>query len=295
MGKMTDLELIEEIRQRFEFNRNALQEMRVLTQKLEQMNEKLQESEAVKSHFLSNIRNEIINPLSAIMGLSSPGSSGNVSLSAWQKSAAMIYREAFHLDFQLQNIFMAAELEAGEAEPYFSKADLTAILTSCREKMSYYIEEKNLDFELIAPEHAVAVVDANKFELIVLNLLSNAFEFNEQQGKVTLTVQVGPETGLKLTVEDTGPGINPADQEVVFDRFRQLEVGTTKTHRGHGLGLSLCRALAELFGGSLTLESEPSRGTTVTVLLPNSDQYVETVATEGNAFLFESSDDAEVF
>lgn len=295
MGKMTDLELIEEIRQRFEFNRNALQEMRVLTQKLELMNEKLQESDAVKSHFLSNIRNEIINPLSAIMVLSSSGFSGNVSLATWQKSAAMIYREAFNLDFQLQNIFMAAELEAGEAEPFFSKTDLITLLTSCREKLSCHIEEKNLDFKLVAPEHAVAVVDAKKFELIVLNLLSNAFEFNEQQGKVTLTVQSDPETGLKLVVEDTGPGIDPADQEVVFDRFRQLEVGATKTHRGHGLGLSLCRALAELFGGNLTLESEPSRGTTVTVLLPSSDQHVETVATGGNTFLFESSDATEVF
>ena len=69
MHKPTDEELIEEIRRRFEFNRKALDDMRAMTRKLEQVNEKLQESEALKSQFLSNIRNEINNPLSAIMGL----------------------------------------------------------------------------------------------------------------------------------------------------------------------------------------------------------------------------------
>jgi len=295
MAEMTDFELIEEIRKRFEFNRNALQELRVLTKKLEQMNEKLQDSEAVKSHFLSNIRNEIINPLSAIMGLASQGSSGGGDELAWQKSAAMIYSEAFNLDFQLQNIFMTAELEAGEAEPDFSKTDVVAIVTSCLEKLSPYIDEKALNFELVLPEQAVFVTDAKKFELIVLNLLSNAFEFNEIQGKVILTVQVDTEQGLRIVIEDNGPGIDLDDQEVVFDRFKQLDVGTTKTHRGHGLGLSLCRALAELLGGSLSLQSGLSQGTVVTVLLPYCDQHVETVATEGNMFLFESSDDTEVF
>ena len=295
MGKMTDLELIEEIRQRFEFNRNALQEMRTLTKKLERINEKLQESEAVKSHFLSNIRNEIINPLSAIMGLASQGSSGVFDTSAWQKSAAMIYNEAFNLDFQLQNIFMAAELEAGEADPDFSKTDIVAVVTSCLEKLSHHIDEKTLDFELVHPGQVVFATDAKKIELIVLNLLSNAFEFNENQGKVTLSVEVDAEQGLQVVVEDNGPGIDPDNQEVVFDRFKQLEVGTTKTHRGHGLGLSLCRALAELLGGSLSLESALSQGTVVTVQLPYCDQHVETVATDGNLFLFESSDDTEVF
>ncbi len=295
MGKMTDLELIEEIRQRFEFNRNALQEMRTLTKKLEIINEKLQESEAVKSHFLSNIRNEIINPLSAIMGLASQGSSGGCDTSAWQKSAAMIYNEAFNLDFQLQNIFMAAELEAGEAAPDFSKTDIVAVVTSCLEKLSHHIDEKALDFELVHPGQVVFATDAKKFELIVLNLLSNAFEFNEGQGKVTLSVEVDAEQGLQVVVEDNGPGIDPDNQDVVFDRFKQLEVGTTKTHRGHGLGLSLCRALAELLGGSLSLESALSQGTVVTVQLPYCDRHVETVATDGNLFLFESSDDTDVF
>ncbi len=295
MKKITDLELIDEIRQRFEFNRNALQELRVLTQKLEQMNEKLQESEAVKSHFLSNIRNEINNPLSAIMGLASQGSTENTDKAAWQTSATMIYGEAFNLDFQLQNVFMAAELEAGEAAPSFAKTDILAVITSCLDKLSHRLEEKALILEQETPEQIVFVSDAKKVELIVLNLLANAVEFCETQGKILIKARVDSDKELHLVVRDNGPGIDPADQETVFDRFRQLEVGTTKSHRGHGLGLSLCRSLAELLGGTLALESEPEQGTTVTVLLPFASQQVETVAKEGNLFLFDSSDDEEVF
>ena len=110
MHKPSDEELIEEIRQRFEFNQNALADLQALTQKLEQMNERLKESEALKSQFLSNIRNEINNPLTSIMGLSrqlitKPDAVENTAL-----VGPMIYMEAFNLDFQLQNIFIAAEL-----------------------------------------------------------------------------------------------------------------------------------------------------------------------------------------
>jgi len=207
MGKMTDLELIDEIRKRFEFNRNALHEMRILTQKLEQMNEKLQESEAVKSHFLSNIRNEINNPLSAIMGLAGQISVGKTDKTTWQSSAAMIYAEAFNLDFQLQNVFMAAELEAGEAEPFFAKVDVLAIVRSCLEKLSHRFDEKSLTLEQELPDQIVFVSDAKKVELIVLNLLANAAEFNQEQGKVLIKAGVEAGKGFTFIIEDDGPGL----------------------------------------------------------------------------------------
>ena len=294
MEKMTDLELIDEIRKRFEFNRNALQELRMLTQKLEEMNEKLQESEALKSHFMSNIRNEINNPLSAIMGLAGQSSVVNVSAEEWQTSAAMIYREAFNLDFQLQNIFMAAELEAGETLPSFAKVDVAAIVISCLDKLSHYFEEKALTFAREMPDRAAFVSDAQKLELILLNLLSNAAEFSAPNGTVRVLIRCA-EHHLTAIVTDDGPGIDPVNQKLAFDRFRQLDIGTTKSHRGHGLGLSLCRSLTDLLGGSLTLESEPGQGTTVTLRLPVVEQQVGTVASDGNLFLFEATDDEEVY
>ena len=101
MHKPTDEELIEEIRRRFEFNRKALDDMRAMTRKLEQVNEKLQESEALKSQFLSNIRNEINNPLSAIMGLAAQLIDQSCDPDVCRDTIRMIYAEAFNLDAPL--------------------------------------------------------------------------------------------------------------------------------------------------------------------------------------------------
>ncbi len=289
MNKPTDEELIEEIRRRFEFNQNALNDMRAMTRKLEQVNVKLQESEALKSQFLSNIRNEINNPLSAIMGLAGQFFDRSCDPEICRKTISMIYAEAFNLDYQLQNVFMAAELEAGDTEPAFAMVDISSVLNSCLDKLGYRISDKALSVSRQVPEDLVFPTDAQKIEIILLNLLGNAAEFTERGGLITLEVEENRQ-GLVVSVSDNGPGISAADQEVIFDRFRQLEAGATKGHRGHGLGLSICWALAELLGGVLDLDSQPGHGSRFVLSLPRPD--VETVvhASEGNFFIFDDTE-----
>src|SRR5210317_581992 len=174
MIKPTDEELIEEIRQRFESNHNALNDMRAMTRKLESMNEKLQESEALKSQFLSNIRNEINNPLTAIMGLAGQFFERSCDPEVCQKTIRMIYAEAFNLDYQLQNVFMAAELEAGEAEPAIAMVEIDSLLDGCLDKLAYRIRDKDLVVAKYIPDDLIFPTDAQKFEMILLNLLANA-------------------------------------------------------------------------------------------------------------------------
>ncbi|MDT8442684.1 MAG: HAMP domain-containing sensor histidine kinase [Desulfuromonadales bacterium] len=290
MNKPTDEELIEEIRRRFEFNQNALNDMRAMTRKLESMNEKLQESEALKSQFLSNIRNEINNPLSAIMGLAAQFLGGSCDPEVCQKTIGMIYAEAFNLDYQLQNVFMAAELEAGEAEPAIAMVEIDSLLDGCLDKLAYRIRDKDLVVTKYMPEDLIFPTDAQKFEMILLNLLANAAEFTGQKGEVSVEIEEN-KPGLTVVVSDNGPGITPTDQEVVFDRFRQLEAGTTKGHRGHGLGLSICWSLVELLDGTIDLDSQPGHGSRFVVTLPRPDVKTVMHATEGNFFLFDTTDD----
>ena len=289
MNKPTDEELIEEIRRRFEFNQNALNDMRVMTRKLEQVNGKLQESEALKSQFLSNIRNEINNPLSAIMGLAAQFFDRTCDPETCRKTIRMIYAEAFNLDYQLQNVFMAAELEAGDTEPAFAMVEIGSVLNSCLDKLGYRISDKELSVSKHIPEDLIFPTDAQKIEIILLNLLGNAVEFTDPGGSITLEVEENKQ-GLIVSVSDNGPGVNAADQEVIFDRFHQLEAGATKGHRGHGLGLSICWALAELLGGTLDLDSQPGHGSRFVLTLPRPD--VETVvhAAEGNFFIFDDTE-----
>jgi len=294
MSKLTDEELIEEIRQRFEFNRNALTDLRALTRKLETMNEKLQESEQVKSQFLSNIRNEINNPLSAIMGLSGQLRECRGDADLCVRTAAMIYAEAFNLDFQLQNIFLAAELEAGEAKPDYALVDTTAVVGGCLDKLSQRIAQKQLVVSYSPCEGLTFPTDAQKLEVIVMNLLANAVEFNRPGGTIDIgTVLVDED--LTVTVADNGPGIAAADCEAIFDRFRQLDSGTTKSHRGHGLGLSICWSLVELLDGTIDVDSSPAGGTRFVVRLPPPVADVQVQACDANLFIFTADDEPEQF
>ncbi len=296
MGNLSDEELIEEIRHRFEFNHNALSDLQALTRKLEQMNERLKESEALKSQFLSNIRNEINNPLSAIMGLSgqclSPDNDHDVCMNA----ARMIYAEAFSLDFQLQNVFIAAELEAGDAEPSFVQVDISNIVAGCLDKLVYRADEKKLHISVEIVQGLIFVTDAQKLETILINLLANAVEFSEVGGRIDVHVAVNPDASLSVTVKDNGPGIPPTDQEIIFDRFRQLDGGSTKAHRGHGLGLSICWSLVELLGGNVDLDSRVDEGCRFVLTLPKVASEVNTMAKGANLFLFNSEEsDTETF
>lgn len=291
MKRLTDEELIEDLRERFAFNQAALNDLREMTRKLEDMNARLQESEALKGHFLSNIRNEINNPLTSIMGLSSQCMHGATDPERFASITRMIYEEAFHLDFQLQNIFMAAELEAGETEPAYARVDVQTIIDRVVEAVEYQISEKRLQMAVEPAGNLVFPTDARMLRLVLINLLANAVEFSPEGKTVRLTAQIIDEA-LQIAVIDQGVGIDPADHAAIFDRFRQLDTGTTKVHRGHGLGLSLVKSLVDLMGGELALDSRRGAGCRFTLTLPPPAEAVQDVAQEGNLFFF---DDAEQF
>ena len=291
MNRLTDEELIAELKERFAFNLKALDDLREMTGKLEEMNAKLQESESVKGNFLSNIRNEINNPLTSIMGLSTQFMGGKCDPERCENISRMIYLEAFHLDFQLQNIFMAAELEAGEAEPAFSRVDILTIVDRVVDAFDYQIKEKGIDVTVDMPKDLVFATDARMLKLVLSNLLANASEFCDQEGEISIKAKSG-ENCLYIELRDNGVGIDPADQQAVFDRFHQLDKGTTKNHRGHGLGLSIVSTLIELLGGELSLESQIGEGCCFRIDLPETSQPVQDSAQAGNLFMF---DDAEQF
>jgi signal transduction histidine kinase len=207
----------------------------------------------------------------------------------------MIYSEAFNLDYQLQNVFMAAELEAGEAEPAIAMVGIDSVVDNCLDKLGYRFKEKELSVTKELPEDLIFPTDAQKFEIILLNLLGNAVEFTPREGKVSIKIEENKH-GLNVAVSDNGPGISPVDQEVIFDRFKQLDAGTTKGHRGHGLGLSICWALAELLSGVIDLDSQPDSGSRFVLTLPRPDVDTVMHASEGNFFLFDETDgDVETF
>ncbi|MBF0538897.1 MAG: HAMP domain-containing histidine kinase [Nitrospirae bacterium] len=298
MKLLTDAELIEELKKRFQEQEKALHDMRIMTRKLESLNRKLQESEASKSSFLSNIKNEINNPLTSILGLSEQlmKSTAKTKLDPDDIStmARLIHEEAFGLDFQLKNIFIAAELEAGEAHIGISLVDCASIINATIDLFRHTAEGKGVTIKLVhdcvEEEEAEPFfkTDPEKLQIVLANLVSNAIEFSPDGSEVDIKVW-RESSELRMTVKDHGVGITEEEKPLIFDRFRQIETGSTKTHKGQGLGLSITKAIVEMLNGEIIVSSAKGKGSIFSVSIPESDVTVDSdvFSTDGNDFLFD--------
>lgn len=291
--EMSDEVLVEELKRSLDEKRKVLHDLRVMNRKIETLNAKLADSEALKGNFLSNIRNEINNPLTSILGLSRQISGGNIDPDSTQRMALMIYNEAFDLDFQLRNVFLAAELESGESRLSVSRVDVNRLILGLLDSFGHRAAEKNLTMDLAwntphEPGAAFYVdTDSEKLEGVLSNLLANAIEFNRDGKSVKIAIS---KEGKRLTIsiEDEGIGIPEEQRQNLFVRFRQLDTGTQKAHRGHGLGLSISKALAEMLDGKISFTRAAHGGCVFDLSITEADAGVEvgTVSEEGNEFLF---------
>ena len=289
MKQISDIELVGEINRRLDEYNKALHDLKTLTRKLEQVNRKLQESEATKSNFLSNIRNEINNPLTSIMGLSRQLVSGDLAGSERVSVAQNIFHEAFDLNFQLNNIFMAAEIEAGESPVGVSNIEVEHFIERVINEFSHKIKDKNLsvEFDCEGGPELVFKSDPLKLRAIVMNLIANAVEFSLEGKPVRISAK-NEDGRLVISITDEGVGIANEEKELIFDRFRQLETGTQKSHKGHGLGLSVVKSLLNQLGGDIDFSGVAGQGCTFTVSVSEftGDSPVDEYSEEGNEFIF---------
>ena len=299
MSELSDDELISELKNRFDHTKQTLYDIKIISKKLEDVNKKLQFSEQVKSNFVSHMKNEINNPLSCILGLSQQLNAPDMDEEAIASVANSIFSEAFSLDFQLRNIFAAAEFEAGETVLQLSVVDVNSLIFSAIQSFSHLIRGKNLEV-LFVPQgdennRLLFQTDSERFELVVHNLLSNAIEFNKPGGKIDIH-QTIVDNHLVLSVTDTGVGLDMSQLNRLFDRFTQLESGIRKTHKGHGLGLSITKAAIDMMDGTVSVDSKPEAGCVVTLSIPamETDMDADAFSVDGNEFFF-GDDQTEMF
>lgn len=296
MSELSDKELIDELKKRFEQNKLALKEVQDLNKELIVVNKKLEDSEALKSHFISNITNEIINPFASILALSKNILS--VEKENWKKVFSMvslIYSEAFNLDYQLRNIFVAAKLEAGEIFPEILNVDVKHLIESVIESFKYESKKKKLNVQLnfnieISNKPFFFKTDPEKLKLIISNLLSNAIKFSHEKCDIKINAEI-EDKNLIICVRDYGTGISLENQNIIFDRFKKLDSGINSIHRGHGLGLSINKALLDLLNGSIDIKSELEKGACFTVSIPENESQVSGFAFDGNELFFENDTD----
>ncbi len=223
-----------------------------------------------KSDFLANMSHELRTPLNAILGFSDIIGSrlfGDGALDRYASYARDIHGSGTHLLAIINDILDLSKIEAGRAELEESDVSLADIVEETRRLVGEHRHFVVFQVELPQPPPLLHV-DMRKVVQILVNLLSNAFKFTPAGGRVALTAALKPDGSVALTVRDSGIGIAPADIEKVLSPFGQVESAFSRNHHGTGLGLPLAKSLTELHGGTFTLQSEPNKGTAVTIVLP---------------------------
>jgi len=252
-----------------------------LVRSLYQVNEKLRDSEKLKGHFISNIMNEIVNPFGSILALAQNIRQLKESeISQAHCMAELIFEEAFHLDFQLKNIFTAALIEAGKEKLKFSVININLLSEYICQYFDSLLQKKNIRLSVsftneLMPGTAISFTsDWEKLDLILKNLISNSIKYSPEDSDISLTFVLRKEN-LMIEVSDHGKGINQNDRKVIFDRFKQLDEKINSINTGHGLGLSIVQTYTEMLGGEVSMKDNSESGIRVIVSIPESEETKE--------------------
>ncbi|HET6575178.1 MAG TPA: HAMP domain-containing sensor histidine kinase [Fimbriiglobus sp.] len=246
-------------------NRNLIADLDRKVDELARVNMALFESDRLKGDFLHTMSHELRTPLNSIIGFSEMLLGADNLTDRQHRWSGNINTSGQHLLALINDILELAKLEAGKLRVHPAELDVRAVCEQAAALHRTLAEKKNVELRVeVPPELPPARQDAGKLGQVLGNLLSNAIKFTPEGGRVTLRAAVEGEQ-LVLTVADTGVGIAPEEQELVFDKFRQASNPLTREQGGTGLGLSIVRELAKLLGGDISLRSDLGRGSTFTV------------------------------
>jgi HAMP domain-containing protein/signal transduction histidine kinase/CheY-like chemotaxis protein len=260
------------------------QEVEQARQALEEKAEQLALTSKYKSEFLANMSHELRTPLNSLLILSDQlckNPEGNLK----QKQidfAKTIHSSGNDLLMLINDILDLSKIESGTVMVDLSDLSLRDLHQYVERSFRHVAENKSLDFLIRIDENLprTMVTDSKRLQQIIKNLLSNAFKFT-QRGQVTLAIEPvhggwsadnddlnRAGTVLSFSVTDTGIGISPDKQQIIFEAFQQADGSMSRKYGGTGLGLAISRELSRLLGGEIRLTSSPGRGSTFVLYLP---------------------------
>ncbi len=241
---------------------------------IRQAKEKAEESDRLKTSFLANMSHEIRTPLNAIVGLSSLLVDTEISLQERKSFGNIINENSQVLLKLIDDIIDISKIEAGQIKISESKCNINQLLDEIVETFKAQIKtdkKKSLSLYLnkgLQNEKATIITDPHRLRQIVVNLVGNSCKFTEE-GSIEFGYAVQMEGELQFYVRDTGIGIPKDKIDLIFNRFRQAQDESTRSHGGTGLGLTISKSLVELLGGKIWVESKPGQGTTFFFTIPH--------------------------
>jgi len=267
------LHIIDEASQALAYSRQLEQksaQLQAATDELRRANQRLQELDRMKDDFISMVTHELRTPLTSIRAFSEILST-HADLDAEQrhKFLNVIIKESDRLTRLINQVLDLAKLDSGRAEWRAEAVDLREVIEDAATTLAQVYRDRGVTLELELPAtHAPVVADRDRLMQVMLNLLSNAAKYCDRpDGRVHVALRIMPDR-LQIDVRDNGIGISAADQELLFEKFRQVGDTVGRRRSGSGLGLAICRQIVDHFGGQLWVDSKPGAGSTFSFTLP---------------------------
>ena len=248
------------------------QQLEQLAEELETQATQLKELDKMKSNFFANISHEFRTPLTLLL---SPLERALSTENGWKTDrnvTEMMFRNAKRLQTLINQLLDLSKLESGQMKLFLSDGDIIQFVKVIVASFESLAQSKNIIFQYRISKTAYSCFyDSDKLEIILNNLLSNAFKFTPEGGKVDLVLdfdQKNKEEYLKFTVSDTGKGIPETALPKIFDRFYQADASSSREFEGSGIGLSLTKELVTLMNGTISVQSKEGTGSIFILQIP---------------------------
>jgi PAS domain S-box-containing protein len=232
---------------------------------------RLKDLDKMKSDFVSNVSHELKTPLTSIKGSVDNMLDGLTgALNEKQiRYLARIKSNTDRLSRLINDLLDLSRIEAGRVEVRRASLLLTALAEEVAEHLKQLAAEKLIRIEVPPPDPQMTVwADRDKVTQVLMNLIGNAVKFTPQDGKVIVAIEKNGNDYIQISIADNGPGIRPEEADKIFSKFYQVANVDKQKPQGSGLGLAISKALVEMHGGKIWVESKLGRGSTFYFTLP---------------------------
>lgn len=258
---------IQKIKNKFIQEQERLQFQQMLEQERKEA-ERKHEFDQVKIKFLTNLSHEFRTPISLIVAPTEKLLEHETNEKK-QEELGLIKRNAKRLLNLVNQLLDFRKLEENELKLNLTDGDLISFVKDVGDSFKDISERKYINFAFSSSlSHYYTSFDKDKIERVLFNLLSNAFKFTKEEGKISLRIEQDSVSGIKIIVADNGIGMDSEIHEKIFDRFYQENTNANILNQGNGIGLSITREFVKLHRGSIDVESIPGKGSSFIVQLP---------------------------
>ncbi len=251
--------------------KKAEEEIRSANQQLELRRREAERANALKSEFLASMSHELRTPLHTIIGfteLLQEELEGRLN-EKQKRFVQHIHQDSLHLLELINDILDLSKIEAGRMDLRIESVDVAELAAEIADRFRTAAQAKGIAIDNCLTTPAYVLADRLRLREIMNNLLSNAVKFTPGGGRVWIESSQTREKAVEIAVRDTGIGIAPEDQTVIFDKFRQVAATTRGVREGTGLGLAIVKRLVEMHGGAMSVESAPDCGSRFAFTIPS--------------------------